>query len=70
MFDGATFYIDEFAGFTKQEFEVIKKLNKVGEVYVIVCSDELRVTKPPENDVFYDNKLTLQTLFLKLLIMK
>ena len=63
LFDGATFYIDEFAGFTKQEFEVIRKLNKVGEVYVIVCSDELKVTKPPENDVFYDNKLTLQTLF-------
>lgn len=63
LFNGATFYIDEFAGFTKQEFEVIRKLNKVGEVYVIVCSDELKVTKPPENDVFYDNKLTLQTLF-------
>ena len=62
LFDGATFYIDEFAGFTKQEFEVIKKLNKIGEVYVIVCSDELKITKPPENDVFYDNKLTIQTL--------
>ena len=63
MFDGTTFYIDEFAGFTKQEYSVIRELNSVADVYIIVCSDEIKITKPPENDVFYDNKLTLQTLF-------
>ena len=63
LFDGATFYIDEFAGFTKQEYLVIRELNNVANVYIIVCSDEIKITKPPENDVFYDNKLTLQTLF-------
>ncbi len=63
LFDGATFYIDEFAGFTKQEYDVISKLEEIAkEVYITVCTDSLRVQKPPEADIFYDNKQTIQSL--------
>lgn len=63
LFDGAIFYIDEFAGFTKQEYEVISKLDKIAkEVYITVCTDSLKVEKSPEADIFYDNKQTIQTL--------
>lgn len=63
LFDNATFYIDEFAGFTKQEYSVIEKLLKIAkEVNITVCTDDLRVIKSPEADIFYDNKQTIQTL--------
>ena len=63
LFDNSIIYIDEFAGFTKQEFSVIEKLEKIAkELYITICTDELRVTKKPENDIFYDNKQTVQTL--------
>ena len=64
LFDNSYFYIDEFAGFTKQEYSVIKVLNKIAkEIYITVCVDSLyedRVLK--ENDIFYDNKQTIKTL--------
>jgi ATP-dependent helicase/nuclease subunit B len=63
LFDNAVFYIDEFAGFTKQEYSVIEKINEIAsEVFVTVCTDELKIYKAPEADVFYDNKQTVQTL--------
>ncbi len=63
LFDNAIFYIDEFAGFTKQEYLVISKLDKIAkELYITVCTDDLRITKEPEQDVFYDNKQTIQSL--------
>ncbi len=63
LFDNAIFYIDEFSGFTKQEYEVIKKLEKIAkELYITICTDSLRVEKSPEADIFYDNKQAIQTL--------
>lgn len=63
LFDNSIIYIDEFAGFTKQEFSVIEKLEKIAkELYITICTDELRTYKKPENDIFYDNKQTVQTL--------
>ena len=63
LFDSAIFFIDEFAGFTKQEYFVIKELDKIAkEVYITVCSDDLKVVKSPEADIFYDNKQNIQTL--------
>ena len=64
LFDKAVFYLDEFAGFTKQEYDVIEKLNRIAkEIYITVCTDSLDITKKPENDIFYDNKQTVKTLF-------
>ena len=63
LFDNCLFYIDEFAGFTKQEYNVIQVLEKIAkDIYVTVCTDDLRVLKSPEADIFYDNKQTVQTL--------
>ena len=63
LFDNAMFYIDEFAGFTKQEYFVIQEINKVAkDVIITICIDDDKVLKSPDNDVFYDNKQTIQTL--------
>lgn len=63
LFDNCLFYIDEFAGFTKQEYNVIQVLDRIAkDIYVTVCTDDLRVIKSPEADIFYDNKQTVQTL--------
>lgn len=40
LFDGAEFYIDEFSGFTPQEYSVIEKLmKKAAMVNVALCTD-------------------------------
>ena len=63
LFDNCVFFIDEFAGFTKQEYAVIQSLDKIAkDIYITVCTDDLRVIKSPEADIFYDNKQTIQTL--------
>ena len=63
MFDNSVIYIDEFAGFTKQEYTLIKKLlGKAKQVNITVCSDWLENNKPQEKDIFYQNKLTAQTI--------
>lgn len=63
MFDNSVIYIDEFAGFTKQEYTLIKKLlSKAKQVNITVCSDWLENNKPQEKDIFYQNKLTAKTI--------
>ena len=63
MFDNSVIYIDEFAGFTKQEYTLIKKLlGKAKQVNITVCSDWLENNKPQEKDIYYQNKLTAQTI--------
>lgn len=63
LFDNSIFYIDEFAGFTKQEYNVLQILNKIAkDIFITVCTDDLKVLKSPEADIFYDNKQTVQTL--------
>lgn len=56
-------YIDEFAGFTYQEYEVLKKLIKQAkQVNITICVDELEVNTNPDTDIFYSNKLTWQKI--------
>ena len=63
MFDNSVIYIDEFAGFTKQEYALIKKLlGKAKQVNITVCSDWLENNKPQDKDIIYQNKLTAQTI--------
>ena len=63
LFNNAIIYLDEFAGFTKQEYQVIEKINKIAkELYITICTDDLPVLKKPEADVFYDNKQSIQSL--------
>lgn len=62
MFQNAIFYIDEFSGFTKQEYEIIRKLlRKAKEVNITICADNLEEAKDL-NDIFYTNKQTVSKL--------
>ena len=64
IFDNTLIYIDEFVGFTKQEYEIIKQLAKVAsQVNITICSDSIEDSFSPESDVFYSNKLTISRLF-------
>ncbi len=56
-------YIDEFAGFTKQEYEVIKELIKQAkQVNITVCVDNLETDTNPDQDIYYSNKITVRKL--------
>ncbi len=62
-YDNSNIYIDEFAGFTKQEYEVMKKLlKKAKQVTISICIDNLELNTNPDIDIFYSNKLTLRKL--------
>ena len=65
MFDDCEIYIDEFVGFTKQEYSIIERLMQVAsKVVVTVCADEVNVSKEsnPDIDVFYSNKQTAKKI--------
>lgn len=64
IFNDTLIYIDEFVGFTKQEYEIIKQLAKVSsQVNISICTDSLEDSVSPESDVFYSNKLTISRIF-------
>jgi len=64
MFNNQYIYIDEFAGFTKQEYQIIEKLILVAnQVTVTICIDELNIPKNPNTDIFYSNENTVNKLF-------
>lgn len=55
-------YIDEFSGFTKQEYEIIRKLlTKAKQVNITICTDALEESKDL-SDIFYPNKQTVKKL--------
>ena len=63
MFENNVIYIDEFAGFTFQEYEIIKKLIKVAKkVTITICIDKLHEVKSQDIDVFYSNQKTVKKL--------
>lgn len=56
-------YIDEFAGFTNQEYEVIKELIKYAkQVNITIAIDNLNPGVNPDTDIYYTNKITLYKL--------
>lgn len=56
-------YIDEFAGFTKQEYDIISGLlNMAEEVTITSCSDGIIADKSPETDIYYSNKKTIEQI--------
>lgn len=63
MFNNCDIYIDEFVGFTKQEYIIIEKLMKVAnKVVITVCTDELAKSSSADTDVFYSNKQTVNNI--------
>lgn len=57
-------YLDEFAGFTKQEYEVIKEFVKLAkQVNITICTDDLNINTNPDIDIFYSNKSTIAKIW-------
>ena len=57
IYDNADFFVDEFLGFTPQEYSVFEKiLTKANDVWVAITADSLAETDDL-NDVFYFNKV-------------
>ncbi len=63
LFKNDIFYIDEFSGFTKQEYRVIGELLKVAkQVNVTITTDNLDMQTNIEKDIFHPNKQTADKL--------
>ncbi len=57
-------YLDEFAGFTSQEYEVIKEFVRLAkQVNITLCADDLNINTNPDKDIFYANKQTLSKIW-------
>lgn len=62
LFKEAIIYIDEFSGFTKQEYEIIRRLLRTAkDVAITICSDDMEISDD-FNDIFLENKKTIQKL--------
>ncbi len=56
-------YIDEFSGFTYQEYQVIKELIKQAkQVNITICTNDLKLNTNPDTDIYYSNKITVSKL--------
>lgn len=63
LFENAIFYIDEFSGFTKQEYNIIEQLLKVAkQVNITITTDNLDMQTGMEQDLFYSSKQTADKL--------
>ncbi len=63
MFKDSIIYIDEFVGYTKQEYDIIRKLLKQAkQVNITVCMDTKIDTVDKEQDLFVASRETLQKL--------
>lgn len=63
IFEDAIFYIDEFVGFTKQEYNIIEQLIKMAEeVTITITTDNLDMGTSATSDIFYYNKQTADKL--------
>ena len=61
VFDNASIYIDEFSGFTTQEYECIKVLlKKAKQVTITMCLEQLQNVS--EQSIFYSNYNTYNKL--------
>lgn len=63
MFKDAVIYIDEFVGYTEQEYEIIRKLILLAkQVNITTCIDKLENIQNNETDIFSINKETVARL--------
>ncbi len=59
ILENSIIYLDEFAGFTKQEYEILKIfIQKAKQVNITICTDKLEYYTNPDSDIFYSNKQT------------
>lgn len=70
IFENTVIFIDEFSGFTPQEYRVIEELLKVSQdIYVTICMDKKEESGQKDkslltqgSDIFYANKITASKL--------
>ena len=63
MLKNSVIYIDEFAGFTSQEYQIIKKLLELSKCVTITsCVDDTNDDTNPDTDIFYSNKITISKI--------
>lgn len=63
-FTNSEIYIDEFVGFTTQEYEIIRKLLQIcNRVTITACTDNIIQDKEADVDIFCNNKITLDKLY-------
>ena len=63
MFKNTEIYIDEFVGFTKQEYAIIAKLLKqANKVTITVTSNSMEKIDEASNDIFFSNKETIEKI--------
>lgn len=62
-FKDCDIYIDEFVGFTKQEYEILRVLARNNNIILTVCTDSIDLSENPDTDIFYSNKQTLNKVF-------
>lgn len=59
IFDDSILYLDEFSGYTKQEYTIIEELlKKTKQINITICTDSLEELKNIETDIFYSNNQT------------
>ena len=62
-FKNCDIYIDEFAGFTLQEYEILRKLMKIShKITITICADNLQENTNADIDTFYSNKQTVKRI--------
>lgn len=62
-FQNCDIYLDEFVGFTLQEYQILRELMKISKtITVTVCADNLNESTNPDHDSFYANKQTVARL--------
>ena len=63
FFNDAVIYIDEFAGFTPNEYQIIEKLCTLAkEITVTICTDSLEKVDNMDESIYYFNKITADRL--------
>lgn len=63
MFNDSIIFIDEFLGFTKQEYNIFEKLlKKADNITVAIPVDDLNKKTNKETDIFYFNKVYANNL--------
>ncbi|MCI9039018.1 MAG: hypothetical protein HFJ29_03995 [Clostridia bacterium] len=63
QFQNCDIYLDEFVGFTTQEYHILRKLMKISKsITITICADNLEENTNPDHDIFYSNKQTASRL--------
>lgn len=63
FFNDAIIYIDEFAGFTPNEYRIIEKLCIIAkEITVTICTDSVEKVDNIDESIYYFNQITAEKL--------